>query len=203
MCHASWEPSPGSSASAPPTWRHDAPRCWVESQLRPQFYLEGYKMILNRIWETTPSYCVVHFQMVMFCFWLPASHFHFVTCCCSVIVSCRTLGDPMDCSLPGSSVHEIFQSRILEWVAISSHTTPDWKLSPTAPPRGHPGFTGVLSYSCLGCHHHFPDEEMQVGGLMTLCLVQQPVQGRYGMETVSPKLFLLFHDDKGLLPRLF
>ena len=28
--------------------------------------------------------------------------------------------DPMDCSLPGSSVHEIFQARILEWVAISS-----------------------------------------------------------------------------------
>ena len=26
--------------------------------------------------------------------------------------------DPMDCSLPGSSVHEIFQVRILEWVAI-------------------------------------------------------------------------------------
>ena len=33
--------------------------------------------------------------------------------------SCPTLCDPMDCSPPGSSVHEIFQSRILEWVAIS------------------------------------------------------------------------------------
>ena len=32
---------------------------------------------------------------------------------------CLTLGDPMDCSLPGSSVHEILQTRILEWVAIS------------------------------------------------------------------------------------
>ena len=31
---------------------------------------------------------------------------------------CLTLGNPMDCSLPGSSVHEILQSRILEWVAI-------------------------------------------------------------------------------------
>ena len=29
------------------------------------------------------------------------------------------LCDPMDCSLPGSSVHGIFQARILEWVAIS------------------------------------------------------------------------------------
>ena len=34
--------------------------------------------------------------------------------------SCPTLCDPMDCSPPGSSVHEILQTRILEWVAISS-----------------------------------------------------------------------------------
>ena len=32
---------------------------------------------------------------------------------------CPTLCDPMDCSLPGSSVYGIFQARILEWVAIS------------------------------------------------------------------------------------
>ena len=31
---------------------------------------------------------------------------------------CPTLRDPMDCSLPGSSVHGIFQARILEWVGI-------------------------------------------------------------------------------------
>ena len=30
-----------------------------------------------------------------------------------------TVCDPMDCSLPGSSVHGIFQARVLEWVAIS------------------------------------------------------------------------------------
>ena len=33
---------------------------------------------------------------------------------------CPNLWDPMDCSPPGSSVHGIFQARILEWVAISS-----------------------------------------------------------------------------------
>ena len=37
----------------------------------------------------------------------------------SVPKSCLTLCYPMDCSLPGSSVHGIFQARILEWVAIS------------------------------------------------------------------------------------
>ena len=33
--------------------------------------------------------------------------------------SCPTLSDPMDCSLPGSSVHGIFQARVLEWGAIA------------------------------------------------------------------------------------
>ena len=33
--------------------------------------------------------------------------------------SCPTLCDPVDCSLPGSSVHGILQARTLEWVAIS------------------------------------------------------------------------------------
>ena len=32
---------------------------------------------------------------------------------------CLTLCDPMDCSLPGSSVHGIFQATVLEWIAIS------------------------------------------------------------------------------------
>ena len=33
--------------------------------------------------------------------------------------SCPTLCDPMDCSLSGSSVHGIFQARVLEWIAIA------------------------------------------------------------------------------------
>ena len=36
-----------------------------------------------------------------------------------VAQSCPTLCDPVDCSSPGSSIHEILQARILEWVAIS------------------------------------------------------------------------------------
>jgi len=40
-------------------------------------------------------------------------------CVCLVAQSRLTLGDPMDCSPPGSSVHGIFQARILEQVAIS------------------------------------------------------------------------------------
>ena len=36
-----------------------------------------------------------------------------------VTQSYPTLSDPMDCSLPGSSVHGIFQARVLEWVAVA------------------------------------------------------------------------------------
>ena len=36
-----------------------------------------------------------------------------------VTQSCPTLHDPMDCSLPGSSIHGIFQARVLEWGAIA------------------------------------------------------------------------------------
>ena len=36
-----------------------------------------------------------------------------------VAQSCLTLSDPMDCSLPGSSVHGVFQARVLEWGATA------------------------------------------------------------------------------------
>ena len=50
--------------------------------------------------------------------------------------SCPTLCDRMDCSLPGFSVHEIFQARVLEWVAISFSRGSSW----------HRGWTQV---SCI------------------------------------------------------
>ena len=40
-----------------------------------------------------------------------------------VAQSCRTLHNPMDYSLPGSSIHGIFQARVLEWVAIAFSET--------------------------------------------------------------------------------
>ena len=44
-----------------------------------------------------------------------------------VAQSCPTLSDPMDFSLPGSSIHGIFQARVLEWVAIAFSTN-SWSL---------------------------------------------------------------------------
>ena len=43
-----------------------------------------------------------------------------------VAQSCLTLRDPMDCSLPGSSIHGIFQARVLEWVTISFSNKKIW-----------------------------------------------------------------------------
>ena len=40
--------------------------------------------------------------------------------CAKLFQSCLTLCDPVDCGLPGSSVHVISQARILKWVATSS-----------------------------------------------------------------------------------
>jgi len=48
--------------------------------------------------------------------------------------SCPTLCDPMDCSLPGSSVHGLFQARIPEWVAISfSRGSSQPRMEPRSP----------------------------------------------------------------------
>ena len=69
-----------------------------------------------------------------------------------VAQSCLILCDPLDCSLPGSSVRGIFQARILEWVAISfsrgSSWSRDWTQSPTlqadtlpSEPPGKPKFS--------------------------------------------------------------
>ena len=64
------------------------------------------------------------------------SHESSVPNLCSVAQSCLTLCNPMDCSPPGSSVHGIFQARILEWVDISSS-------------RGSSQFRDPIRVSCI------------------------------------------------------
>ena len=53
--------------------------------------------------------------------------------CAKLLKSCPTLCNPMDCSLPGSSVRGILQARILEWIAMpSSRDLPDLGIQPTS-----------------------------------------------------------------------
>ena len=64
-----------------------------------------------------------------------------------VAQSCLTLRDPMDCSPPGSSVHGIFQARVLEWGAIAFSNT---KTSLNLPSTLHfcPPGSSNLSFIC-------------------------------------------------------
>src|SRR5574341_1134982 len=54
-----------------------------------------------------------------------------------VAQSCRTLSDPMDCSLPGSSVHGIFQARVLKWIS-SAFSGPSLHRYPNSSQVGWP-----------------------------------------------------------------
>ena len=54
---------------------------------------------------------------VFYIFQILQKHYHLTTCMHAWL--CPTLCNPMDCSPPSSSVHEIFQARIQEWVTIS------------------------------------------------------------------------------------
>ena len=70
----------------------------------------------------------------------PSTSVYLFMCACSVAQSCLTACDPLDCSLPGSSVHGIFQARILEWVAMPSSRGPSH-------PRAQ---TCISCVSCIG-----------------------------------------------------
>ena len=66
----------------------------------------------------TPSPCP-HHNLILLNFSCFTNYVCVCVCVCEVAQSCLTLCDPVDCSLPGSSVHGILQARILEWVAIA------------------------------------------------------------------------------------
>ena len=81
-------------------------------------------------------------------------------CCAKSLQSCPALCDPMDCSLPVSSVHGILQARILEWIAVPSPgNLPNPGIEPRSPalqadslpaePPGKPKNTGMGSQPLL------------------------------------------------------
>ena len=62
--------------------------------------------------------------------------------CCLVMKLCPTPCNPMDCSPPGYSVHEILQARVLEWIAMPSSMGP-------SPPRDQ------THISCIARQVHY------------------------------------------------
>ena len=65
-----------------------------------------------------------------------------------VAQSSPTLSDPMDCSLPGSSVHGIFQARVVEWVAIA-FSVPLPHMHNILHPWDFPGKSAGVGCHCL------------------------------------------------------
>ena len=68
----------------------------------------------------------------------------------SVAQSCLTLCNPMDCSLPGCSVHGILQARILEWLAIPFLDLPDPGIEPGFPALAGGFFTVKATWEAPG-----------------------------------------------------
>ena len=76
--------------------------------------------------------------------------------CVQLLQSCLTLCHPMDCSLPGSSVHGILQARILEWVAMpSSGDLPNPEIKPMTSPASSAMQANSLPLSHPGSPSHF------------------------------------------------
>ena len=71
---------------------------------------------MRHLWLPGPSSWV---KLVITSFWWPAEADEFLNVRVKLLQLCMTSCNPMDYSPPGSSVHGIFQARILEWVAIS------------------------------------------------------------------------------------
>ena len=117
---------PAGTRPAPASWPH----CWTALTLgqvsgcsKPAFFI--YKT------DHHPSFAGGVLCEVTICVYRPGERqepdghldktaVEPLTVSASVSLSCLTLWDPPDCSLPGSSVHRILQTRLLERVAISS-----------------------------------------------------------------------------------
>ena len=86
------------------------------SKLRTRMHVSGH---------VTQSLCVVYtaarvHPLPVLCFCVLYCTVLYRVKCAKLLRLCQTLCDPMDYSFPASSVHEVLQARILEWVAMPS-----------------------------------------------------------------------------------
>ena len=111
-----WCPGRGSR----PHWTCPAPPAWTAvGEFQPQFLLLMSGSEEPVLWETQDQ-----------------GEFTEIVCLqCTVLVRVSTtLCDPMDCSLPDSSINGILQARILEWVAMpATEDLPDPGIEPVSP----------------------------------------------------------------------
>ena len=91
--------------------------------------------LYNRISCWNDIWLIISAQYKGLLFFLCLLLCYFVSlCCCLVVKSCLTLADPLEYNSPVSSVHGIYQARILEWIAISfSRGSSHPYIKPTSP----------------------------------------------------------------------
>ena len=102
-----------------------------------QIFVDHFQSLLRQLYRVTINECVQFYLFLLINTSLPCSILK-VACVCAQL--CPILCDPMDCSPQGSSVHGIFQARILECVAISSSRG-------SSQPRDQ---THISCVSCIG-----------------------------------------------------
>ena len=95
--------------------------------------------------------------------------YHFLLQCMKVksesevAQSCPTPCDPMDCSLPGSSVHGIFQARVLEWGAIAFSGAASWRQTNTGLKDSDTGSIAEQPWGLVGNSKALPSESGPLG----------------------------------------
>ena len=116
-------------------------------------------------------------------------------CVCSIVKSYLTLCNPMDCGLPGFSVHEISQARIPSWVAISSPTEEGRFSSVT---QSCPTLYDPMDCSTPGfaVHHQLPDLAQT-----HVHRVSDDIQPYHSLLSLSPPAFSL-SQHQGLFKRV-
>ena len=84
-------------------WSNNRCQAWLVMMIKREKYGTTFRKLWGVIWAYVPCW-IYRCKKVKWS---------------EVTQSCPTLHDPMDCSLPGFSVHGIFQAIVLEWIAIS------------------------------------------------------------------------------------
>ena len=115
--------------------------------------------------------------------------------CAKSLKSCLTLCDPMNCSPPGSSVYEILQERIPEWVAMPFSRGSSWPRDQT-----HVSYVSCTGRQVLYHQHHsqIPDvrarkiSRMQMTTLPETAVVKSKKNWYAHMQQL-PNIFLMIH----------
>ena len=118
-------------------------KCWWWEQLHLNIILSIKSKLCLKLLSCISfknCFCISHLMSSPQQSWEKSNITDYNMCAYLVAKWCLTLCDPMDCSLPGSSVHGIFQARILEWVAIPYSRA-------SSRPRG---WTHFSCTSCIG-----------------------------------------------------